>query len=66
MALLDLVKKASDPDELNFATRHDFTVNLDWLQNFRGEECMIFMGFFRDKKDLFGWLAIPLFVLDET
>lgn len=26
---------------------------------------MIFMGFFRNKRELFGWLAIPLFFLDQ-
>ena len=25
------------------------------------DDCMLFMGFFKDHKDLFGWLAVPLF-----
>ena len=65
MAVLPLDPTQSGEKEIEFKTKHEFTLSLDWLHNYRGDDVMIFMGFFINQKELFGWLATPLFFHDE-
>ncbi|CAD8159844.1 unnamed protein product [Paramecium pentaurelia] len=67
MAVLQLEPiKTNGEKEIEFKTKHEFTLSLDWLYNYRGDDVMLFMGLFINQKDLFGWLATPLFYLDNA
>lgn len=61
MALLNMEAGIRNESAISFSVTHEFTID---LMNYAAEDCMIFMGFFKDHKDLVGWLALPIFHRD--
>lgn len=68
--MIDAPPNEIEDDSFTFQLKHEFPMLISEMlskyQDDKLKEAMLFVGFFKNEKNLFGWLAVPLFNQDTV